>query len=320
MSIKYIFLVSRQAKIRLVKWYVTMGTKEKTKVLKEVSQLVLARKPKQCNFIEHQDTKVVYRKYASLFFVAGIELDDNELLMLEIIHRYVEVLDRFFHNVCELDLIFQFQKAYFILDEMIMAGELQESSKKAVIKVIAQQDETEAREGAERGWGDIKYVRRGAAPAPRGAALRNTDAFGVARTAMLTVQELKQSFARTITKLGAGKGAVIESVEDYRHQLKRSILMPLHDLRPNEMRSVLAVVTRVSAVKKSQGTDYVLSLQVADPTVGYDSSVLVSIFRRSAETMPDVRGPGDILYLESAKTELFGGQCHLCSNFSTCWQ
>ncbi|KAJ2794917.1 hypothetical protein H4R21_005311 [Coemansia helicoidea] len=124
----------------------------------------------------------------------------------------------------------------------------------------------------------------------------------------------------TITKLGAGKGAVIESVEDYRHQLKRSILMPLHDLRPNEMRSVLVVVTRVSAVKKSQGTDYVLSLQVADPTVGYDSSVLVSIFRRSAETMPDVRGPGDILYLESAKTELFGGQCHLCSNFSTCWQ
>ncbi|KAJ1733659.1 AP-1 adaptor complex sigma subunit Aps1, partial [Coemansia biformis] len=177
MSIKYIFLVSRQGKIRLAKWYVTMGVKEKNKVLKEVSQLVLARKPKQCNFIEHQDTKVVYRKYASLFFVAGIDLDDNELLMLEIIHRFVEVLDRFFHNVCELDLIFQFQKAYFILDEMIMAGEPQETSKKAVLKVIAQQDETEALESAERGWGDINLE-------------------GVARTVMLTVQEFKQSFNR----------------------------------------------------------------------------------------------------------------------------
>lgn len=45
------------------------------------------------------DTKVVYRRYASLFFVAGITQGDNELATLEIIHRYVEVLDRYFGNV-----------------------------------------------------------------------------------------------------------------------------------------------------------------------------------------------------------------------------
>lgn len=41
---------------------------------------------------------VAYR-YASLFFVAGINQDDNELITLEIIHRYVEILDRYFGNV-----------------------------------------------------------------------------------------------------------------------------------------------------------------------------------------------------------------------------
>lgn len=45
------------------------------------------------------DTKVVYRRYASLFFVCGISAADNELAMLEIVHRYVEVLDRYFGNV-----------------------------------------------------------------------------------------------------------------------------------------------------------------------------------------------------------------------------
>jgi len=45
------------------------------------------------------DTKVVYRRYASLFFVTGIGQSDNELVTLEIIHRYVEVLDRYFGNV-----------------------------------------------------------------------------------------------------------------------------------------------------------------------------------------------------------------------------
>ncbi len=41
----------------------------------------------------------------------GIEPEDNELITLEVIHHYVEVLDRYFGNVCELDLIFNFHKA-----------------------------------------------------------------------------------------------------------------------------------------------------------------------------------------------------------------
>jgi hypothetical protein len=36
--------------------------------------------------------------------------------------RFVEVLDRYFQNVCELDLIFNFHKAYYILDELLVAG------------------------------------------------------------------------------------------------------------------------------------------------------------------------------------------------------
>jgi hypothetical protein len=42
----------------------------------------------------------------------------------------VEILDSYFGNVCELDLIFNFDKAHYILDEMMIAGELQESSKR----------------------------------------------------------------------------------------------------------------------------------------------------------------------------------------------
>jgi hypothetical protein len=36
-------------------------------------------------------------------------------MVLEIIHRYVEVLDKWFLNVCELDIIFNFQQAYTII-------------------------------------------------------------------------------------------------------------------------------------------------------------------------------------------------------------
>lgn len=44
------------------------------------------------------------------------------------------------HQVCELDIIFNFEKAYYILDEFILGGEAQETSKKIVLKAIEQAD------------------------------------------------------------------------------------------------------------------------------------------------------------------------------------
>lgn len=45
-----------------------------------------------------------------------------------------------FVQVCELDIIFNFEKAYFILDEFLMGGEIQDTSKKSVLKAIEQAD------------------------------------------------------------------------------------------------------------------------------------------------------------------------------------
>ena len=39
-------------------------------------------------------------------------MNDNELSILELIHLFVEVLDGYFGNVCELDLVFHFDKAF----------------------------------------------------------------------------------------------------------------------------------------------------------------------------------------------------------------
>lgn len=52
-------------------------------------------------------------------------------------------MDKYYGNVCELDIIFSFTKAYYILDEILLAGELQESSKKNILRCISQQDSLE---------------------------------------------------------------------------------------------------------------------------------------------------------------------------------
>jgi AP-1 complex subunit sigma 1/2 len=49
-----------------------------------------------------------------------------------------------------LDLIFNFPKAHYVLDEFIMAGEVQEPSMKAILRAVQQADDIEVEEQEER--------------------------------------------------------------------------------------------------------------------------------------------------------------------------
>lgn len=87
--------------------------------------------------MEYRGYKVVYRRYASLYFIVGVkDDDDNELGILEFIHALVETLDKYFENVCELDIMFNLEKAHFILNEMVMNGCIVETNKANILKPI----------------------------------------------------------------------------------------------------------------------------------------------------------------------------------------
>lgn len=43
-------------------------------------------------------------RYASLYFCCAVEDQDNELITLEIIHRYVELLDKYFGSVSPINI------------------------------------------------------------------------------------------------------------------------------------------------------------------------------------------------------------------------
>ena len=134
-----------RGKTRLAKWYNPYTDDAKLKLKGEIHRLVAPRDQKhQSNFVEFRgSSKIVYRRYAGLFFCACVDANDNELAYLEAIHFFVEVLDQFFGNVCELDLVFNFYKVYAILDEVFLAGEIQETSKQVVLTRLEHLDKLE---------------------------------------------------------------------------------------------------------------------------------------------------------------------------------
>mmetsp|Transcript_24025 Transcript_24025/g.65006 ORF Transcript_24025/g.65006 Transcript_24025/m.65006 type:complete len:171 (-) Transcript_24025:102-614(-) len=167
--IRFFLLQNRQGKTRLSKWYVAPADEsEKVRLEDEIHRLVVSRDRKYTSFIEFLNYKLVYRRYAGLFFTIAVDINDNELACLETIHLFVELLDQYFSNVCELDIVFNFNKVrspalprtlpvfgpnspsthtapqvYSILDEYILAGEIQETSKKEILDRIKEMEKRE---------------------------------------------------------------------------------------------------------------------------------------------------------------------------------
>lgn len=54
--------------------------------------------------------RIIYRTYATLHFCVVIDGSESELGILDLIQVLVETLDRHFKNVCELDIIFNWEK------------------------------------------------------------------------------------------------------------------------------------------------------------------------------------------------------------------
>lgn len=82
----------------------------------------------------------VHRFFSS---VIAADVTDNELLLMETIHLFVELLDQNFSNVCELDIVFHFNTVYALLDEFILAGEVQDTSKKNILERVKDLDKLE---------------------------------------------------------------------------------------------------------------------------------------------------------------------------------
>jgi AP-3 complex subunit sigma len=144
--IKGILIVNNQGKPRLIKFYQSVLTEEKQQsIVRRVYQQVAQRPDNFCNYLEGsipewgENMKLIYRHYATLYFVFAVDSQESDLGILDLIQVFVEALDKCFENVCELDLIFHSDRVHYILDEVVMGGMVLETNIHQILQAIKDQ-------------------------------------------------------------------------------------------------------------------------------------------------------------------------------------
>ncbi|KFO78178.1 AP-4 complex subunit sigma-1 isoform X4 [Cuculus canorus] len=127
--IKFFLMVNKQGQTRLSRYYEHVEINKRTVLEAEVIKNCLSRSKDQCSFIEYKDFKLVYRQYAALFVVVGINETENEMAVYELIHNFVEVLDKYFSRV----IMFNLDRVHIILDEMVLNGCIVETNRNRIL-------------------------------------------------------------------------------------------------------------------------------------------------------------------------------------------
>uniref|UniRef100_A0A1I7W9T4 C2H2-type domain-containing protein n=1 Tax=Heterorhabditis bacteriophora TaxID=37862 RepID=A0A1I7W9T4_HETBA len=135
--IKAILVINNHGKPRLLKFYQYYTEEMQQQIVRETFQLVSKRDDNVCNFLEGgtlidgNDYRLIYRHYATLYFIFCVDSSESELGILDLIQVFVETLDRCFENVCELDMIFHVDKTN--MNEILLRIQEQEKLQKQEI-------------------------------------------------------------------------------------------------------------------------------------------------------------------------------------------
>ena len=139
--IQSVLVFNESGKARLMRFYDGTPVKAQLDKLKQMYELLIKRDESASCIVkhpEHPDHKVIYRHLATLFFVVTVDSSESELAMLDLIQVFVQALDACFENICELDVIYHWDRVNYILDELIMGGMVLESSLDCVLAAVTE--------------------------------------------------------------------------------------------------------------------------------------------------------------------------------------
>ncbi|CAG5114766.1 unnamed protein product [Candidula unifasciata] len=130
--IQFILIVNKQGRVRIRRNYHHVEKNEQEQRDSAVINKCLTRTNKQCNYFSHEAVTIVYKRFTNLCLICGVT-NENELAIQELLNVFMDCLGSYFQNVSELDIVYNMERVYMILDEIIVNGSIAFTSKERAL-------------------------------------------------------------------------------------------------------------------------------------------------------------------------------------------
>ncbi|XP_044980634.1 AP-1 complex subunit sigma-1-like isoform X2 [Hordeum vulgare subsp. vulgare] len=143
MGIRFVLLVNKQGQTRLAQCYEHLSLDERRALEGEIIRKCLARTDQQCSFVEHRNYKVVYRRYASLFFLVGVDNDEASdrfctCMLFSIFHEELGTCKPSWYTSWCASSVYIFMIAFMLLphQNLIFSGQVSYSHSKILSRLV----------------------------------------------------------------------------------------------------------------------------------------------------------------------------------------
>lgn len=158
--IRCVLIINDHGKARLVRFYddsvrlqftprfmIFQKFQKQQVIMQTVFNLISSRDSSiECCFVENipkelgfaPDEKLIYRHFSSLYFIIIADSSESELGILDLLQVFVHVLDSCFQNICEVDIVYHYDRVNYVLDELVMAGMVLETNSEVIINTIGE--------------------------------------------------------------------------------------------------------------------------------------------------------------------------------------
>ncbi|TBU03028.1 small subunit of clathrin adaptor complex [Hamiltosporidium tvaerminnensis] len=118
---------NRKKEIRITRTYFKISIDDKT-IIKEI---LLLKEPDK--IIKKEKFTILFEKFASIILCFVVDNSENLFYISNAMNTFVIVLDKYFKRVCELNLIYSFDKVHYLLDNYICNGKVIETDEITIL-------------------------------------------------------------------------------------------------------------------------------------------------------------------------------------------
>ena len=137
MGIKFFLIVNRHGQTRLAQYYGDRPSiEDRQKLESEIIRQCVSRNEQMSFSFTLGDLKIVYKRYLAIYCIAAVTDDMNEIAVVSFFDFFFTTLKDYFGDITEFHILYNLPQAYTALNEIIVDGEIVETSRQKVVNML----------------------------------------------------------------------------------------------------------------------------------------------------------------------------------------